>query len=146
MRRSSWTIRCHGSPRARALRVLSSWKNDGAAGGDDGAGQGDQLAAVPPRPGSDDRDAAGPQQGGAAGEDLGDAVQKCVEAVMGEVDRVAAVAELLNLRTPPVPARTCPGTLGLRALVTRIFVPGYRHRSRSGHRALRARLLPVTAA
>jgi hypothetical protein len=26
---SSWTIRCQGSPRARALRMLSSWKNDG---------------------------------------------------------------------------------------------------------------------
>jgi hypothetical protein len=59
----------------------------GAAGGDDGAGQVDQLAAVPPGPGSDNHDPAGPQQGCAAGQDAGDAVEQGVQAVVGEVDR-----------------------------------------------------------
>ena len=47
---------------------------------------------VAPGPGGDHHDPAGTQQQGAAGEDLGDAVQEGVEAVVGEVDRVAAVA------------------------------------------------------
>ncbi len=64
----------------------------GAAGGDHGAGQVDQLAAVAPRAGGDHHDPAGPQQRRAAGEDLGDPVQQGVQAVVGEVDRVAAVA------------------------------------------------------
>jgi hypothetical protein len=62
----------------------------GATGGDDGAGQVDQLAAVPPGPGGDDGNPAGPQQGCAAGQDAGDAVEQGVQAVVGEVDRVAA--------------------------------------------------------
>ena len=50
----------------------------GAAGLHDGAGEVDQLAPVPPGPGGDHGDAAGPQQYGAPREDLGDAVDQVV--------------------------------------------------------------------
>ena len=59
---------------------------------DDGAGQVDQFAVVTPGAGGDHGDAAGPQQDRAAGEDLGDPVEEPVEAVVGEVGGVAAVA------------------------------------------------------
>ena len=64
----------------------------GAAGLDDGAGEVGQLAVVAPGPGGDHGDTAGPQQRGAAGEDLGDAVGQAVGAGVGEVGRVGAVA------------------------------------------------------
>jgi hypothetical protein len=77
-----------------------------AAGGDKGAGQVDQFAALPPGAGGDHHDPAGPQQGGASGEDLGDAVGQGVEAVLGEVDRVAdRPAVLVPSGTRSVPAK-----------------------------------------
>ena len=85
----------HGTPRRAGLADLWSWKNDGRAtscpsrtrgeqgdaplgrdeagaqaGGDDGAGQVDQLAVLAPGPGGDHDGPAGAQQGGAAGQDL----------------------------------------------------------------------------
>ncbi len=62
----------------------------GAAGLDDGAGEVDQLAPVPPGPAGDHREPAGPQQRRAAGEDLGDVVDQVVQA---DDERAAAYFE-----------------------------------------------------
>ena len=114
---SSCTIRCQGSPRRRALRALSSWKNEGraiswpsrspasratyraagtrparGAGGQHGRRQVGQLAVLPPGAGGDHGQPAGAQQEAAAGHDLGEALQQLVQPPAGEVGRVVAVA------------------------------------------------------
>ena len=102
--------------------MLSSWKNDGrgirrwprspassathrsagirpgaGAGGEHGAGQVDQLAALPPGPGGDHDGPAGAQQRGAAGEDLGEPGEQVIQAVEREVGGVVAVAVVVLL-------------------------------------------------
>jgi hypothetical protein len=62
------------------------------AGRDDGGGQVDQLAAGAPGPGGDHGQAAGPQQDSAAGQDLGEPGEELVQALVGEVGRILAVA------------------------------------------------------
>ena len=114
---SSCTIRCQGSPRRRALRRLSSWKNDGRAiswpprspasrathratgirpalapAAMHGGGQVDQLAVLPPGPGGDHGQPAGAQQHRAAGQDRGEPGEQVIQPLVGEVGRVVAVA------------------------------------------------------
>ena len=62
------------------------------AGGDDGGGQVDQLAVLAPGPGGDHGQPAGAQQHRAAGQDLGEPGEQLVQALVGEVGRVVAVA------------------------------------------------------
>src|ERR1019366_4278920 len=69
----------------------------GRAGGEDGAGQVDQLAALPPGPGGDHHGPAGAQQLFAAGEDLGEPGEQVLQAVAGEVGGVVAVAVVVLL-------------------------------------------------
>jgi hypothetical protein len=133
MRTSSCTIRYESSPRARALRVLSSWKNNRrgirwppqipasrathrSSGVRPAAwpasmtalGEVGQLAVVAPGPGGDHREPGGPQQEGAAGEDSGGAVGQAVRAGVGEVPWVGVV----EVAVPPGWARTWPWMLG----------------------------------
>jgi hypothetical protein len=61
-------------------------------GGDDGGGQVDQFALVPPGAGGDHDRAAGPQECGAAGKDAGEPVEEAGPVAVGEIARVAVVA------------------------------------------------------
>lgn len=76
----------------------------GLPGGEDGGGQVDQLAVLAPGPGGDHGQPAGPQQHPAAFEDLGEPGEQVIEAVVGEVGRVVAVAVVVFLD----PAATVP--------------------------------------
>ena len=114
------------------MRRLSSWKNDGrgisrwprspassathrsagirparGAGGEDGAGQVDQLAVLPPGPGGDHDGPAGAQQRGAAGQDPGEPGEEVVQAPAGEVGGVVAVAVVVL--SDPAAARALLG-------------------------------------
>src|SRR5260370_37981611 len=54
------------------------------AGGDDGGGQVDQLAVLPPGPGWDHGPPAGPQQHRAAGRELSEPREQFIEALAGD--------------------------------------------------------------
>src|ERR1019366_7852364 len=66
------------------------------AGGEHGAGQVDQFAALPPGAGGGP---AGAQQRGASGEDLGEPGKQVVQAVAGEVGGVVAVPVVVLLHS-----------------------------------------------
>jgi hypothetical protein len=61
-------------------------------GGQDGRGQVNQLAVLPPRAGGDHGEATRAQQDPAAGQDLGEPVEQLVQAAAGEVGGVTSVA------------------------------------------------------
>src|SRR5690606_25080127 len=67
-------------------------ESGGVAGGDDHAGDVDQLASGAVGAGGDRHDAAGPEQWDAAGEDVGEPGGELVVAAVGEVGPVVAVA------------------------------------------------------
>ena len=92
------------------VRTCWSWKNDGrarsspvadrgqqrhaplqqdepgaGAGGHDRRGQVDEFAVFAPGPGGDDDDPAGPQQGVAAAQDVGEPVDEAGQVAVGEV-------------------------------------------------------------
>jgi hypothetical protein len=69
----------------------------GLPGREHGGGQVDELAVVTPGPGGDHGQPAGAQQRRAAFEDLGEPGEQVIEAVVGEVGRVVAVAVVVFL-------------------------------------------------
>src|SRR6202034_3131620 len=72
-------------------------------GRDHGGGQVHEFAALPPRPGGDDHDPAGPQQPSAAGEDLGEPGEQVIQAVVGQVGRGPAVVVVVLVHAAALP-------------------------------------------
>ena len=113
-------------------------------GGEHGGGQVDQLAVLAPGPGGDHGHPAGAQQHLAAGQDRREPGEQVIEAVVGQVGRVAAVAVVVFL--DPAAAVTLLGA-NLTMHAGTVRRGGDHQRGPPGHpgRQQRGQLAGVTA-